>query len=132
MPRADEVAVAIYNTHDEAEQAVKTLEQGGFDMRKLSIVGKDYHTEEHVVGYYNTGDCMKAWGRIGAFWGRIVGPALWSRLLHHPGHRSRRPGGAPRGLPRWRTGGGRGRWRLDRPWGGARQPRHPPAQRRAV
>jgi hypothetical protein len=25
-------------------------------MKKLSIVGKDYHTEEHVVGYYNAGD----------------------------------------------------------------------------
>jgi hypothetical protein len=56
MPSAEPVAVAIYNTHDEAEQAVKTLEQGGFDMRQLSIVGRDYHTEEHVVGYYNTGD----------------------------------------------------------------------------
>src|SRR5262245_65139483 len=71
MPDAEQVAVAIYNTHDEAEQAVKTLERGGFDMKKLSIVGKDYHTEEHVVGYYNTGDSMKAWGRIGDFWGGV-------------------------------------------------------------
>jgi hypothetical protein len=30
-------------------------------MKKLSIVGKDYHTEEHAVGYYNTGDRMKHW-----------------------------------------------------------------------
>jgi len=28
-------------------------------MKKLSIVGKDYHTEEHVAGYYNIGDRMK-------------------------------------------------------------------------
>jgi len=28
-------------------------------MKKLSIVGKDYHTEEHPSGYYNTGDRMK-------------------------------------------------------------------------
>ena len=55
MPSAEQIAVAIYNTHDEAEQAVKTLERGGFDMQKLSIVGKDYHTEEHVVGYYMAG-----------------------------------------------------------------------------
>src|SRR5215475_1190571 len=46
MPNTDDLAVAIYNTHDEAEQAVKTLERAGFDMRKLSIVGKDYHTAE--------------------------------------------------------------------------------------
>ena len=38
-------------------------------MKKLSIVGKDYHTEENVVGYYNAGDRMKYWGKLGAFWG---------------------------------------------------------------
>lgn len=43
--------VAIYENHVEAEKAVKELQQSGFDMKKLSIVGKDYHTEEHVVGY---------------------------------------------------------------------------------
>src|SRR5262249_62044056 len=85
MASAEQVAVAIYNTHDEAEQAVKTLERGGFDMRKLSIVGKDYHTEEHVVGYYNTGDRMKAWGRIGAFWGGLWGLLFGAAFFIIPG-----------------------------------------------
>jgi hypothetical protein len=44
--------IAIYETHPEAETAVQALQQAGFDMTKLSVVGKDYHTEEHVVGYY--------------------------------------------------------------------------------
>lgn len=57
--------VAIYPSHTVAEAAIKELQQSGFDMKKLSIVGRDYHTDEHVVGYYNTGDRMKAWGR---FW----------------------------------------------------------------
>jgi hypothetical protein len=39
----------------------------------LSIVGKDYHTEEHVVGYYTTGDRMAYWGKQGAFWGGLWG-----------------------------------------------------------
>ena len=46
------VGAAIFNTHSEAETAVKELQKSGFDMKKLSIVGKDYHTEEQVVGYY--------------------------------------------------------------------------------
>ena len=46
-------AVAVYDNHSEAEHAVKELQKSGFDMKKLSIVGKDYHTEENVVGYYN-------------------------------------------------------------------------------
>lgn len=40
--------VGIYNTRTESEAAVKELQKSGFDMKKLSIVGKDYHTEEHV------------------------------------------------------------------------------------
>ena len=61
--------VAIYDSHTQAEEAVKELQRSGVDMKKLSIVGKDYHTEEQVVGYYNTGDRMKYWGKLGAFWG---------------------------------------------------------------
>jgi len=65
--------VAIYKSHTEAETAVKDLQKAGFDLKKLSIVGRDYHTDEHVVGYYNAGDRMKAWGKAGAFWGGIWG-----------------------------------------------------------
>jgi hypothetical protein len=74
QPMANEDAcVATFASHDEAEKAVKALEQAGFDMKKLSIVGKDYHSEEHVVGYYNAGDRMKAWGKLGGFWGGLWG-----------------------------------------------------------
>ena len=51
--------VAIYESHPQAEEALKELQRSGFDMKKLSIVGKAYHTEEQVVGYYNAGDRMK-------------------------------------------------------------------------
>jgi hypothetical protein len=30
--------VAIYNSHTEAEAAVKELEKSGFDMKKLSVI----------------------------------------------------------------------------------------------
>ena len=65
--------VATYNSHQDAEEAVQQLQRAGFDMKKLSIVGKDYHTEENVVGYYNAGDRMKYWGKMGAFWGGFWG-----------------------------------------------------------
>ncbi len=38
--------VAIYGTHSQAEEAVKELQRSGFDMKMMSIVGKDYHTDE--------------------------------------------------------------------------------------
>ena len=77
--------VGIYETHEKAEEAVKELDKSGFDMKKLSIVGKDYHTEKHVVGYYNAGDRMKYWGKMGAFWGGIWGMLFGSAFFWVPG-----------------------------------------------
>jgi uncharacterized membrane protein len=77
--------VAAYDSHDKAEEAVHELEKSGFDMQALSIVGKDFRTEEDVVGYYNTGDRMKAWGKTGAFWGGLWGLLFGSAFFFVPG-----------------------------------------------
>ena len=77
--------VGVYNTHTEAETAIKELQRAGFDMKKLSIMGKDYHTEEHVIGYYNAGDRMKFWGKLGAFWGGFWGLLFGSAMFLVPG-----------------------------------------------
>ena len=77
--------VAIYPSHTAAEAAVKELQQSGFDMKKLSIVGRDYHTDEKVVGYYSNGDRMKHWGKIGAFWGWIWACLFGSAFFLIPG-----------------------------------------------
>jgi hypothetical protein len=81
----DNSVVAIYPSHTAAEAAIKELQKSGFDMKKLSIVGRDYHTDEHVVGYYNVGDRMKHWGKIGAFWGWIWGCLFGSAFFFIPG-----------------------------------------------
>jgi hypothetical protein len=52
---------------------VKKLAAAGIDIKHLSVVGKGYHTDENVVGFYNTGDRMKFWGKRGAFWGGLWG-----------------------------------------------------------
>ena len=81
----EDAIVAVYNSHGEAEEAVAQLQRAGFDMKKLSIVGKDYHTEENVVGYYNAGDRMKYWGKLGAFWGGIWGLLFGAAFFVVPG-----------------------------------------------
>ncbi len=77
--------VAIFGSHTEAEAAVKEIQKSGFEMKQLSIVGKDYHSEEHVVGYYNTGDRMRYWGKLGAFWGGLWGFLFGSAFFWIPG-----------------------------------------------
>lgn len=85
MADNNNAVVAVFDTHTLAEEAIRKLQATGFDMKKLSIVGKDYHTEEHVVGYYNTGDRVASWGKFGAFWGGIWGFLFGSALFFIPG-----------------------------------------------
>jgi uncharacterized membrane protein len=77
--------IALFAQHAQAEAAVKQLQQAHFDMKELSIVGKGFHTEEKVIGYYNTGERMKAWGKNGAFWGGIWGLLFGSAFFMIPG-----------------------------------------------
>ncbi len=65
--------VAVFEDHTEAEAAIKKLTAAGFDMKQLSVIGKGYHTEEKVVGFYNIGDRVKFWGTRGAAWGGLWG-----------------------------------------------------------
>ncbi len=80
--------IGIYNNHIEAEDGIEELQRAGFGMKKLSIVGKGYHTEEHAAGFCNTTDNVKFWGKAGAFWGRCgvsysSGPFSGFRVIGH-------------------------------------------------
>jgi hypothetical protein len=77
--------IAIFDEHTQAEDGVRKLQEAGFDMKALSIVGKGYHTEENVVGYYTAGDRMKYWGTNGAFWGGMWGLLFGSAFFMIPG-----------------------------------------------
>jgi hypothetical protein len=77
--------VATYKSPTGAEAAIKDLQQSGFEMKQLSIVGRDYHTDENVAGCYNAGDRMKAWGKTGAFWGGIRELLFGSAFFLVPG-----------------------------------------------
>src|SRR5579863_4869908 len=81
----ENIVVAVYPDHAAAEGAVADLQRGGFDVKKLSIIGRDYHTEDQVAGYYNTGDRVKSWGKSGAFWGGLWGLLFGSAFLVIPG-----------------------------------------------
>ena len=73
---ATDAVVAVYPSHAALDEAITALQRSRFDMKKLSIVGKDYYTDQQVVGYYNAGDRMKYWGKLGAFWGYT----MWIRV----------------------------------------------------
>jgi hypothetical protein len=72
MEKIDSV-VAVFTDHQGAETAIKKLAEDGFEMKNISVIGKGYHSEEKVIGFYNAGDRIKFWGLRGAFWGGLWG-----------------------------------------------------------
>ncbi len=85
MFEKDCLAIGVFGNHQDAEEAIKELQHAGFDMKKLSIVGTDYQTEENVVGYYNIGERAVTWGKLGLFWGAVWGLLLGSAFFVLPG-----------------------------------------------
>ena len=77
--------VFIFETRAKAEEAIRTLDKAGFDVKKLSLIGKGYHSEEHALGFYTAGDRIKSWGSAGAFWGGIWGLLLAPAVFVLPG-----------------------------------------------
>lgn len=77
--------VYVYNTHQEADAAIQALSRSGFDVKKLSLVGKGYHTEEHPLGFYTLGDKVRTWGGMGAFWGGVWGLLVAPAVFFIPG-----------------------------------------------
>jgi hypothetical protein len=77
--------VRVYDPHAEVEATIKELQSSGFDMNRLSIVGKDYHTAEGVISYDNADDRMKVWCQFGDFCGGLSGLLLGSAFYFIPG-----------------------------------------------
>ncbi|MDR3517915.1 MAG: DUF1269 domain-containing protein [Azospirillaceae bacterium] len=80
----NDIVIGVFADHDGAEGAVKELTAAGFGMKSLSVVGKGYHTEEKVVGFYSVGDRVKFWGSRGAFWGGLWGLFFGGLVLTIP------------------------------------------------
>jgi hypothetical protein len=80
---------AVYNAHQGAEKAVKELQTSGFDMKKLSIVGKSPRVEEHTVEFDSMGDRTRSESKTGVsaagFWGGISGVLLGAAMFAIPG-----------------------------------------------
>lgn len=64
--------VAVFESPDCAEDAVAALRRAGFDPGKLSVIAKDDHSGEHLLGCAATGGSVRFWGRSGPTWDRLA------------------------------------------------------------
>lgn len=65
--------IGHFPSHTEAEKVVLELQKQGFDIQKLSIIGKDYQTSEQVRGFLTWKDTAKAGAAGGGYWGSFIG-----------------------------------------------------------
>jgi hypothetical protein len=63
--------IAVYETQRDAETGVRDLQLAGSDLKKVSILGREHESVEHVAGIYNIGGRMKYWGARGSFWNEL-------------------------------------------------------------
>jgi hypothetical protein len=62
---------ALASDYDAAERAVRTLHDSGCNMSTLSVIGRDYYTEQGVVGFAVRRGQTAARGNGGGFWARL-------------------------------------------------------------
>lgn len=82
--RTTDIAVVVYDSHRQAEDAVHRLARAGFDMKTVSILGKDSHSEGRVAGY-DAGDRAGFFGKLGAFRGGLAAVLSGAARMFVPG-----------------------------------------------
>ena len=69
----EHIVVSTFVTHVEAENAVRELQKSDFNMHKISILGKDYQTTEHVRGFLTWKDTARGGAGEAGYWGAFIG-----------------------------------------------------------
>lgn len=66
--------VVVFPSHMEAESFIEQLQRDGFNMRSVSLVGRDTHADDQDY-----------WQRLGAYWGQVWGCLFGASFLGLPG-----------------------------------------------
>ena len=82
---ADQSVIGTFDTVQGAEDAIRALNQGGFPIQQVSIIGQDLKSERDVHGFVTTGDVAKTGAGIGAWVGGLFGLLVGAAVLFVPG-----------------------------------------------
>src|SRR5258708_3304012 len=77
--------IAVFPDHGSAENAIKLLNEEGFPMSNLSIVGRDFLVSEKPIGFATPGYFAKEGAGTGALVGGLFGMLMGAAFLVLPG-----------------------------------------------
>ena len=72
----DQAVVASYQSHTDAELAVRRLASSGLPINQISIVGRNFESHEDVQGFYRPADAALDGAGQGAWFGGLFGLML--------------------------------------------------------
>lgn len=81
---AQDMVVGTFNSHDEAEQAVRKLMDAGVPADHISILARGLEVREKVAGYITTGDVAREGAGLGAWAGGLAGLLVGAAFLWVP------------------------------------------------
>ncbi len=82
---SDGSVVGVYAALDQAEAAVRRLDEHGFAIGNVSIVAHDLTSEREIRGFVSTGDVARRGAGIGGWIGGIFGLLVGAALIWVPG-----------------------------------------------
>lgn len=81
---SDHVVTALFGSHEAADGAVRRLGAADVPLAAVSVIGRNDHSDEQPLGYFNVGNRAKFYGKLGAFWGGLAGMLLGSGFFFVP------------------------------------------------
>lgn len=82
---SDGSVVGVYAALDQAETAVRRLDERDFAIDHVSIVARDLTSERDIRGFISTGDVARHGAGIGGWIGGIFGVLVGAALIWVPG-----------------------------------------------
>ena len=64
----ENTTVTIYANPDQIQVGVRALEKVGFDLKRISVIGKAYRDSKELIAYYRQGDKLACCGERSEFW----------------------------------------------------------------
>jgi len=82
---SEQSAIGVYDSISKAEEAIHTLDHGGFPIKQVSIVAQNLESENQVHGYVTVGDVAKGGASTGAWLGGLFGLLVGAAFVWVPG-----------------------------------------------
>ncbi len=77
--------VGIFTSMEDVEASLTKLDETGFPVDQLSVIGRDLESSTEIHGFVSTGDVAKTGAGVGAWVGGVFGALTGAAVLFVPG-----------------------------------------------